>query len=140
MSAIKHFYMSNREKWLEKLRDPNSHKMKGRLESGNYPNYRCCMGHACSALGEERFAGEFDGEDHEIDANVGYGDAENLYHWTEKVAHDLNVNYRGEFEKPLDIEGKAIESLDQLNDHTDLTTQQIADVIEENLINGNLGE
>lgn len=42
------------ELWLERLRDPVSRKHQGGLGSIAYECFRCCLGHACDALGVER--------------------------------------------------------------------------------------
>ena len=44
----------NRQKWLAVLRAPESSKAVGVLESRTDENSRCCLGHACHALGITR--------------------------------------------------------------------------------------
>lgn len=45
---------ANRQKWIDHLKRPETKKHTGALESFEYPDRRCCLGHAAFVLGAER--------------------------------------------------------------------------------------
>ena len=44
----------NVKRWLQVLRDKHSERFVGVLENADNPSQRCCLGHACHALGVSR--------------------------------------------------------------------------------------
>ena len=123
---------NNRRKWLAQLRDPESKKQAGKLESLDDSNARCCLGHACHALGIERWV-----EYHE-DKIVTYDfRTTNL---PGSACNMLNIDILGEFKKEVLVNGNFYRSLTEINDLTDLTPQEIADIVEDQFENDNLKE
>ena len=121
----------NRQKWLETLRDPKSKKKVGILEDHCNENARCCLGHACHALGAKKYTAEHLGDDGEVEPVITYGGE-----WTilpEAIAEKLCITCNGEFKDPIRIEGfkGGFDNLTDVNDDTKLTSVEIADVIEE---------
>ena len=127
----------NRRKWLAQLRDPESKKTTEKLESSIKSNERCCLGHACHALSADREAF--------ADGIVYYDGEEGIL--PRSVEQKLNITHRGDFKEPITVRfmkrvdlpvgirpyGTEIEANDliEVNDFTDLTPKEIADVIEE---------
>ena len=114
--------------WLEVLRDPKSEKTQGRLEDPDNAKARCCLGHACHALGEERYV-KTSGAGYPSQAPyiVMYaGDAGVL---SEGAASLLGIQPDGLL-KESDGGVKGMYTLVDLNDDTNLTPAEIADVIE----------
>ena len=121
----------NRQKWLAVLRDPESKKTRGVLESCTDPDARCCLGHACHALGITKTMPLF----------PGYI----LYHSESQylpmhARRALMVSRNGSFKKSIIIDNKELSNIAQVNDMTDLTPQEIADVIEDQFENNNFIE
>ena len=121
----------NRKKWLTVLRDPESKKTRGVLESSEDENARCCLGHACHALGIPRIA----------PSDSGYI----LYHSESKslpmyARRALMVSRCGVFKNSIVIDNKEFNNIAQVNDMTALTPQEIADVIEDQFDNNNFVE
>lgn len=58
---------ANRQRWIDFLMAPEREKARGSLEYADFPEQRCCLGHACAVLGAERIAApgvvEYEGED-----------------------------------------------------------------------------
>ena len=118
----------NRQKWLSVLRAPESKKALGVLESSEDPNARCCLGHACHALGLKRTE----------PAGSRYVHYDSKSQWLSKNARRaLRIDSTGYFRKPIIINGKKLTNLSQVNDWTSLTPQEIADVIEDQFDNNN---
>lgn len=44
----------NRQTWIDFLREPGRKKIRGKLESMNDFEQRCCIGHGCYVLGMDR--------------------------------------------------------------------------------------
>ena len=137
------FINENRALWLEQLRRPESEKATGMLEDGEYENARCCLGHACYALGIEceEEAIEIGGVLH---TRVYYD--HNYEVLSDEVAEMLDIDPNGHFERAVEISDyypdlvqyNEFLCLSDLNDRTDLTPQQIADVIEDQFVKGNM--
>ena len=126
---------NNRRKWLSQLRDPESKKETGQLESLDDSNTRCCLGHACHALGIKRLVESYA---HEQEKVVTY-DFQNT-NLPYSACNMLNINVLGEFKKEVLVNGKYCQSLTEINDFTDLTPKEIADLIEEQFKENNLEE
>ena len=118
----------NRQKWLAVLRDPKSKKALGVLESSKDPNARCCLGHACHALGLKR-------TEPSESRHVHYDSKSQWLPISARRA--LKINPVGRFGKNVIINGKELSNLCQVNDWTSLTPQEIADVIEDQFDNNN---
>lgn len=135
---------ANRRAWLDYLRAPGRRKTKYRLEDPADPEARCCLGHACAALPglAERSMGAL--SDH--CAIREYGRVEGVYYddadggMPDAVCMALGVGPHAAFRRPVEIDGRACESAADLNDYTDLTPAEIADVLEEQFSNGNMVE
>ena len=133
----------NRRKWLDQLRDPQARKTTEKLESSVKPNERCCLGHACHALGSDREAC--------ADGIVYYDGEEGIL--PRSVEQKLNITHRGDFKEPIIVKfmkredlpyglrpygtERQVSDLIEVNDFTELTPQQIADVIEDQFRTGN---
>ena len=127
--------------WLAFLREPGREKTEGKLEDVEHPEQRCCLGHACHVLGAERHADEHEGE-------VLYDGREDEF--TVPLAKLLNVTPTVYFRRPAPVpkprshtfEGTGVTvgflSAAKLNDDTDLTPAEIADVLERERAAGNI--
>ena len=121
----------NRKKWLEQLRKPESEKTYSKLERYDNPNARCCLGHACHALGIEREEIKYYGEEH----GVTYGNEHDVL--PKEAAEMLDITLSGSIREEVRIDGfqngrpRYFVTLTTLNDKTELTPQQIADIIED---------
>ena len=125
-SQMENSISENRKIWLKQLRDPNAKKAIGALESSSCPDLRCCLGHACYALGIER---------KESSTRVFYG-GKNEWKYTSlprPVSEMLGIDDFGLFKEPVLYKLKEYKSLADLNDKSDITPQKIADIIEANL-------
>ena len=118
----------NRKKWLAVLRAPESKKHRAALEKPTDPNARCCLGHACHALDIKKSK--------ESESGYIYYDGE-LGILPKKAQKKLRVNPKGTFKNPVRINGIDLFDLVYVNDDTDLTPQEIADVIEDQFENDN---
>ena len=122
----------NRRKWLAVLRDPQSKKKVNKLEDLDNSNVRCCLGHACHALGIERKVVYFP------NGFVAYGNKTETLPFS--ACNMLNMEPNGKFKKEVLVEDEPYWSLARINDNTDLTPQEMADVIEDQFENDNLEE
>ena len=131
----------NRRKWLAVLRDPKSSKNRGSLESYWDENSRCCLGHACHALDVEK-------EESKPDSAVYYDGKDSIL--PKGARNALDIDHRGNFIEPVTIISVHPNSLTHryedyftaydlidVNDNTNLTPKEIADVIEEQFENDN---
>ena len=126
--------------WLRALRDPDAQKHCGSLEDYDNPKARCCLGHACAALGLKRADDQWI-QDNYGEKTVLYGVDRGDYDETclpKSLSKRLNISPGGGFIKKIEIEGQnengapiLFDSLVHVNDDTDLTLAQIADLIEE---------
>ena len=125
-----------REQWLEQLRNPESEKVTGMLEDPHCENARCCLGHACYALGIER--------EESVNQEYVYYDGE----WevlSGEVAEMLDITQNGNFVHDVNIADYFPEylpnkymCLSDLNDRTSLKPQQIAVILEDQFAKGNM--
>ena len=119
------------DKWLKVLRDPASKKAKGELESLGLPEYRCCLGHLCYAL---------EVPSRRVDNNLEYGeDRDTSYtQLPEYIARQVGITQDGDFIRDVEYdEVGTFGCLADLNDQTDITPQEIADIIEREAKAGN---
>ena len=122
---------------LRVLRDPKSDKMKERLEDPNDPDRRCCLGHLCHAVGLPRILLHEGlvvyGHSHKsgnIDGVLLPADLRELLRDEEGIGH---------FAKPIGINNSFFcSTLTDVNDFTELSSLEIADVIEREWESGNL--
>ena len=122
----------NRRKWFGVLRDPESKKAVNKLESYTDKNARCCLGHACHALGIERKVMKF------ANGIIVYENKSDTLPFS--VCNMLNIQNTGKFKKEVLVGDEPYWSLSRINDNTDLTPQEMADVIEDQFENDNLEE
>ena len=108
--------------WLGVLRDPKSEKMCGALAHRFHTDQRCCLGHACHALGLPREQWDWRG---------GYG-GEHSY-LPARVSELLDITQTGVFREPLLIDRlKArFETLAGLNDASNLSPAEMSNKLEE---------
>ncbi len=106
-------------KWLARLRDPESKQVREKLANPNDDSY-CCLGHLCVVMGLDMSFGYFNRLGLELEllpsevcAKMGF-------------KQDPSVN------KSLSITA----SLTELNDELLFSLPRIADVIENNLVDG----
>lgn len=127
--------LENRKKWLEFLRVPGRRKVKGFLDIGN--GQRCCLGHACKALGM-KWEGEkhYDVTTHPYEGNIPRSFLTFFYDNEEteapqKVIDSLGLrdSYGGLSETVM-LNEYPIADLVTLNDDTNLRPREIADFIE----------
>ena len=116
-----------RKKWLAQLRDPKSKKAIGKLEDLKNHNKRCCLGHACHALGVTR---DIDTYTDRVSYDERWGKL------PESACRKLNIDRIGRLKNEIlapnrDSNNSYYGNLTMLNDETKLTPQEIADVIEE---------
>lgn len=138
-----------RKTWIQYLRKPHIKKHKGFLESRHTRSKRCCLGHACFVLGLKR--------DTDFDGDVAYwNDNPGSYHPIQRynnssftklpprASAQLNIDVNGTFHKPIKLNVHPYDMeytcLSSVNDNTNLTLPQIADIIEEQLKAGNIKE
>ena len=138
-----------RKKWLAQLRHPDAMKARTELERHDIPNARCCLGHACHALGLKRKVRK---AELNLDGVVGksvvfYGDS--TTYLPIEARKKLNLTYNGRFLKPIKVrdvpgiylaenyEKKEYWNLAEINDATPLGPREMADIIEENFENDN---
>ena len=130
----------NRKLWLKQLRNPESTKAYRRLENWESPNERCCLGHACHALGIERVVRQ---DWSEMQAgyicSVSYDEERSVL--SNRVAEMLDITRMGQFRNSYRQDEDAVQvftCLTDLNDQTDLEPHQIADIIEEMFVEDKL--
>ena len=124
-----------RAMWLAQLRDPESKLWTGELESIEDSNKRCCLGHACHALGAKKNV------DYENEVRYTFGDDWDVAYLPNGIAEKLNITVNGEFREPFRIEDYEACDLSYLNDSGLIDTPaQMADIIEEQFKNDNFIE
>ena len=124
----------NRTKWLAQLRSPEAKKTTLKLENSKNPDHRCCLGHACHALGIQREV--LESQNTVNGWMVHYG--EQTSYLPDEASLKLAILCNGEFVNEIKIDhihsyyaNIEFENLAQINDHTELTPAEIADIIEE---------
>lgn len=120
---------SNRLKWIEYLKRPETLKAHEELESYTDPEFRCCLGHACHVLAPEtRKLAEY---------TVKYDEQDSYL--PEALIETLGL-YSGSGDLPLgaiSIEGFPEQKcLAELNDRTDITPQEIGAYLESVIMGG----
>ena len=131
------------QNWLKVMRDPKSGKALKKLENPENRHDRCCLGHLCHAMQAKSKVANF-GSMHSSDGGrdcVFYDF--NDHRWTHDVlpnelAKELDITFTGSFNTPIDIDGCEVSSMASLNDDTDLTPAEIANVIESQFKAGNV--
>lgn len=121
--------LENRKKWLEYLRAPGRRKARGYLDIGN--GKRCCLGHACKALGMKS-------EDKQIYDSLTKGESFHSYFYDseetvapQKVIDSLGLRDSfGSLSETVMLNDYSIANLVTLNDDTNLRPREIADFIE----------
>ena len=123
-----------RAKWLAQLRSPEAKKTTLKLENPKKPNNRCCLGHACHALGIQREV--LESKNTVNGWMVHYG--EQASYLPDEASLKLAILCNGEFVNEIKIDhihsyyaNIEYKNLAQINDHTELTPAEIADIIEE---------
>ena len=109
-----------RDKWLTRLRDPNSNQIRETLHSSDF-SASCCLGHLCVVLNPDYLS--WDQTSEQKDADVS--DDQYLFvrnKLNDPVQRDENGN----------IEHKILSRLVDMNDSEDYSLPEIADWIEEN--------
>ena len=127
------------EKWISYLRSDEAKRHKGSLESATDENARCCLGHACHVLGIER---HLYSEEEDLNG-VFYGQERSLAFLPREAAELLGISRRGGFKQFVDVQDNpnfppyGITNLTAINDNTELSLHEIADIIEEQYQNDN---
>ena len=113
-----------RAKWLAQLRSPEAQQWTGELESLREPDRRCCLGHACHALGAERSY---------TDLTVYYGKGRDMDSSTlpYSVAKKLNITNSGAMINSYVHGNDVYSGLTIINDCGVFSLSEIADIIEE---------
>lgn len=110
----------NRLKFANGLLEPHRMKFKRMLENLNNPNERCCLGHGCEIFGIIRGINNYD---------VVYGVEQHAGVAPKELIKILGLYYaNGSSFNEFEI-AKGRSSLAGINDHTELTTQQIGQLI-----------
>ena len=122
----------NRALWLATLRDPESLAHVGELESGGEPRARCCLGHACHALGAQR---------NEVE-RARYAPPRITYdgfsgQLPPSIAERLDISRNGAFVNPVALGDEHYGCLVTVNDRYRPTPRQMASIIEREMRAGN---
>ena len=129
--------------WLNVMRNPESGKTTGELEDPINPSERCCLGHLAYSMKADR-------RRNNIGPSVEYfysgSDSWSTTYLPVSLAKELDMDKIGSFIKPITVDGivkfngaiTEFNSMSELNDDTDLTSAQIADIIEEQWEVGNI--
>ena len=118
-----------RAQWLAQLRSPEAKKTTGKLEDPDAPEKRCCLGHACHALGAKRTVERREAYEHRD--TVFYGEKYGEASWLPlEVRQKLNISLKGSFRVPVPVDGITVNALSIVNDYTKLLPSEIADIIE----------
>ena len=108
----------NQQKWLAKARDPSITKCRKTLKK----NGSLCILGCAVAVVKPHFSMR--------DTAMGL-----LHHTYTEMGIEENT---GCFDEPIKIDGEVYKGITDLNDNTDLTLPQLADIVERELIAGNL--
>ena len=136
--------------WDEVLRRPESKKEQGQLENIDDPNSCCCLGHLVREMVAE---GHVDIRRKVTCGKVTYDDTSSVL--PSAVSEKLGVTVDGAFKEPISVPVArvlpnkrrafpswcstevSISHLPSLNDNTDFSLNEIADVIKEQFAAGN---
>ena len=127
---------SQLQDWFSVMRDPKSGKCKGRLQDVTNPNDRCCLGHLGFSMGVTTGI-KVDKCDNEYVAYF-YGGRTNGIVLPSALAKELDMTQCGDFVEVIEIGDAEYCSMSVINDETDLTMAEIADVIEAQFKAGNV--
>ena len=121
------------------MRDPKSAKHQGELQDAWNSKNRCCLGHLGYSMGattEHRPGGQGGHKS----VHYSYGDVvhSNMSVLPVALAKELDMTQCGDFVEVIEIEGADYCSMSSLNDSTNLTSAEIADVIEAQYKVGNV--
>ena len=122
----------NRRKWLAQLRDLDSKKEFGQLENVKDSNARCCLGHACHALGIRRRVKQYPSSSIDL---VAYENTSGAL--PSSACYMLNITAIGRFIEKIIVNGESCSDLSDVNDNTLLSPAEIADVIQDQFNNNN---
>lgn len=119
--------LANRLKWAKYLQSDEAMKQMGYLENGDLPNYRCCLGHACHALGISRTVNSVGSVRYGNEHGVAPGELMYLVGLDSSSGLPYGgagcLSYR-------DREGCSYESLVEINDGSNATPKQIGAYLE----------
>lgn len=124
MSKLKEY----RQKWIDFLREEGRQKARNVLEDVQNPEARCCLGHACKVF-ENSVERTLVLGDNDTPVAVKYDKTQHVL--PSKLQRKLNIDAYGKLRKPIKIENGRYVDLVSINDSTNLSPAQIADVIEE---------
>ena len=110
----------NQKKWLDIARDLSMKKAKGQFQLPGTQKSCCIIGCGIVGLYGFDFKGSLD------------------FHSEESPLKQLGLTRHGYFETPIEIDGQEFLGLTSLNDHTDLTLPELADIVEQEICSGNL--
>ena len=116
--------------WLGVMRDPQSGRCKDRLQDVADSNSRCCLGHLGYSMGATI---EIRLNEYRVKAvHYSYGDGidSNVSVLPSALAKELDITRIGDFIKDIKIGDTSFACMAEVNDKTDLTIAEIADVIE----------
>ena len=126
--------------WLRVMRDPKSGKTKHKLENLENRNNRCCLGHLCYSMNGNSKVTSY-GCDIEGKDTVFYDFNDEVWEHDvlpNELAKELDMTPTGSFTMAIDIGVISVRSMASLNDDTELTPAEIADVIEAQFRAGNV--
>ena len=110
----------NQKKWLDMARAPDMKKSKGCFQLPGAQKSCCIVGCGIVAL-------------------YGFEFKESLnFHSEYSPLAQLGLTKHAYFENPIEVDGNTYLGLLSLNDGTDLTLPELADIAEENIRSGNL--
>ena len=131
---------SQLQNWLGVMRDPQSGKCRDKLQDITDSTSRCCLGHLGYSMGaaidivlnQNRNKG----------VGYSYGDDKNINISVLPVAlaMELDMTQKGDFIKDVRIGDTSFACMAEVNDDTELTPAEIADVIEAQYKAGNVAE
>lgn len=123
-----------RAQWLTVLRDPKSKRNTGLLEDYDDQNKRCCLGHACHALGIERAF-----RPSKL-VCYGRGMESSLATLPWEAQQLLGITYDGRLRRGVMVQDFFYSNLATLNDDTKIEPAEMADIIEEQFAQDNFLE
>ena len=120
---------SQLQNWLGVMRDPKSGKCKDQLQDVTNSNDRCCLGHLGFSLDVIIETKLNDNREAFIVYRYGH-DWPSSSNLPRALAKELDMTQNGDFVKDVKIRGTRYACMSEVNDETDLTISEIADVIE----------
>ncbi len=119
--------LANRLLWAKSLQLPENEKAIEKLEDFDNNNERCCLGHGCHYLGIERITNDEDTVSYDDDNTVAPESFINAV----GLCGDIGI-IKNKFRYADDI----FNSLASLNDHSEITPQEIGVIMERNWLQG----